>query len=104
MVPEPQFRLHDSLGLEIEPFSRDEPRAKVDITCYAMDYEGAVHLNCAYNRDLYDRRTIEWLMQQMERILSAAAEDVAVALPSIALTTTAQRADLIASFNEPLED
>ncbi len=103
MLPRTSTKPQRLRGLTASPFTYSDQQVKVDLTCFVAQLEQQIVLACAYDKDLFDRSTVEALLEQFELLLERVAEDENVALSKLSVIGQQQQEELIASFNEPLE-
>ncbi|MBL4658905.1 MAG: non-ribosomal peptide synthase/polyketide synthase, partial [Alcanivoracaceae bacterium] len=63
------------LGFEIQSSETAEIENKFNMTMYLIESEEGIHINCHYNRTLYDQAIIEQLLNQYVYLLTQIAED-----------------------------
>ncbi|HSK79061.1 MAG TPA: non-ribosomal peptide synthase/polyketide synthase, partial [Thermoanaerobaculia bacterium] len=73
-----------------DAFTAEVP-AKFDLTIYASEGGGALHLNFVYNADLFDRGRVEEMARQLENLLARAAEEPEARTGEVSLVTEAAR-------------
>ena len=89
-------------GLKLEPISHAaEAESKFDLTIYARERAGSLHLNWVYNADLFDRERIRELLSQYETLLAAIAEQPAAGIHAYSLVTAAAE-EVLPNPTEPL--
>jgi amino acid adenylation domain-containing protein len=71
-----------------------ETPAKFDLTIYAAEAAGKLHLHLVYNADLFDRERIAEMAAQLELLLAQGAADPVARVGEIPLATPAARAVL----------
>ncbi len=76
-------------GLKIEPLPAPESPSKFDLTLYVQPSGGALRLDAAYNRDLFDRRRIEELLDQLCLLLERFAGRPEARIGTLSLVTPA---------------
>ena len=83
----PQAARIELPGLTIDCVHPDEDTSKFDVTMYAMDTGGTIHLQLAYNADLFERPAMGELLRQYERLLQQIAANPAEAVGRYSLRT-----------------
>ncbi|HKG80216.1 MAG TPA: amino acid adenylation domain-containing protein, partial [Pyrinomonadaceae bacterium] len=78
-------------GLVVEGFSPFEASAKFDLNLYASKQENGLHLDFIYNRDLFERETIEQMANHFRNLLQAVAKNPRLRLSEIPLVTESDR-------------
>jgi amino acid adenylation domain-containing protein len=81
-------------GLVVEGFSPFEASAKFDLNLYASKQENGLRLDFIYNRDLFERETIEQMANQFRNLLQAVATNPRYRLSEIPLLTEANRKEI----------
>ncbi|HEX6862798.1 MAG TPA: condensation domain-containing protein, partial [Thermoanaerobaculia bacterium] len=71
-----------------DAFTPEVP-SKFDLTLYAAEGGGALHLDLVYNADLFDRERVEEMARQLELLLARAAEEPEARVSRISLVTDA---------------
>ncbi|HSF39112.1 MAG TPA: non-ribosomal peptide synthase/polyketide synthase [Thermoanaerobaculia bacterium] len=71
-----------------DAFTPEVP-SKFDLTIYAAEGGGALHLDLVYNADLFDRERVEEMARQLERLLARAVEEPEAPVSRISLVTEA---------------
>ena len=77
--------------LVVEGFSPFAASAKFDLNVYASKQEDGVRLDFVYNRDLFDRKTIEQMAHHFRNLLYAVAANPKQLLSEIPLLSEADR-------------
>jgi amino acid adenylation domain-containing protein len=101
------FNVDRGMSPETMPFHglvaelRSNPRAyeNFDLFLNAVEYEHGVVLECQYNTDLFDRRTIQRRLASLEQILRAVAVDPAQEIGALPIVS-AEELEAIARWNE----
>jgi amino acid adenylation domain-containing protein len=78
-------------GLNIEALSHAEVESKFDLTIYARERDGNLHLNWVYNADLFDRERMQEMTGQYEALLADIVRDPGKGVHSYSLLTPAAR-------------
>jgi len=81
-------------NLVVEGFSPFEASAKFDLNVYAAKQENGLRLDFIYNRDLFERETIEQMANHFRNLLQSVASNPRQKLSEIALLTEANRKEL----------
>jgi amino acid adenylation domain-containing protein len=74
--------------------------AKFDLTLSAAEADGRLILSLEYNRDIFDRTTIERLLRGYERLLTAAVADPARPLSRLPLLPPAEEHQLLREWSD----
>jgi amino acid adenylation domain-containing protein len=91
-VVQVMFNLHNEpssglslAGLAVSPFSIDRGTAKFDLSVALVEGSTGLQAGFEYNTDLFDRETIDLLLEHYERILSAVVTDAGMTIAAIPL-------------------
>ncbi len=84
----------DLPGLVVEGFSPFEASAKFDLNLYASKQANGLRLDMIYNRDLFERETIEQIANHFRNLLQFVAANPRTRLSEIPLLTEASRKEL----------
>jgi amino acid adenylation domain-containing protein len=87
-------------GVEAEPVELDNGTAKVDLSLVFAERPTGTTATVAFDRDLFDRSTVERLVGHYLSLLDSAAEDPGLPLSRLELLTGAERADLLAAARD----
>ena len=80
--------------LDASPLGVESVEARFDLSLYAFESEGSIHLDAVYKSDLFDAWRIRELLDQLTLALEQAADAPDRALADISLVTRSSRADL----------
>ena len=83
-------------NLVVEGFSPFEASAKFDLNVYAAKQENGLRLDFIYNRDLFERETIEQMANHFRNLLQSVASNPRQKLSEIPLLTEANRKEIAA--------
>jgi len=81
-------------NLVVEGFSPFEASAKFDLNVYAAKQENGLRLDFIYNRDLFERETIEQMANHFRNLLQSVATNPRQKLSEIPLLTEANRKEI----------
>jgi amino acid adenylation domain-containing protein/non-ribosomal peptide synthase protein (TIGR01720 family) len=67
-------------GMRIAPFSEfivgaPNVGAKFDLTLVAVEHREGIQLDISFNADLFEARTVEWLLEHLQTLLASVAAD-----------------------------
>ena len=87
-------------SLRLRPMSGGGTTAKFDLTLSLEEHSGELVGTVEYATDLFDPTTIERLILQYERLLTAALETPDLEVPEIPLLSTAERHHVLIEWND----
>ncbi|MBX7222933.1 MAG: amino acid adenylation domain-containing protein [Blastocatellia bacterium] len=96
-APLPPLRL---AGLTLEPLPAESPKAMFDLTLSMAETADGLLASLEYNRDLFERSTIERLLEQLEILLSAFVSHPDLTLAELPLMTGIERERLLVEWNQ----
>jgi amino acid adenylation domain-containing protein len=86
--------------IAVTPLTTETEVAKFDLTLFATDRGGVLGVSCNYNRDLFDRTTIDRFLKHWRRGLEALADHPEQTLGEVALLGPVERHQLSLEWNE----
>ncbi|HTQ78615.1 MAG TPA: amino acid adenylation domain-containing protein, partial [Thermoanaerobaculia bacterium] len=87
-------------GLRLSPLAVDNGTAKFDLTAILVPAEGRLQGLVEYNRDLFDRATIERVAQHYRTLLARLVEEPTLRLSELPLLSPAERQQLFVEWND----
>jgi amino acid adenylation domain-containing protein len=86
-------------GLELEPLAQHQATSKFDLTLSVLETEHELSGTLEYSADLFDRETIERMIQNYLELLSQALATPALAVSRLELVSPAERELAVSAFN-----
>ncbi|HEX8337891.1 MAG TPA: amino acid adenylation domain-containing protein, partial [Pyrinomonadaceae bacterium] len=86
-------------GLELEPLTAERVAVKFDLTLEALETDGALRLTFAYNRDLFEARTVERMGEHLRTLIEGVIADPGQKIERLPLLSVAERERLLAGLN-----
>jgi amino acid adenylation domain-containing protein len=86
-------------GLELEPLTAERVAVKFDLTLEALEIDGALRLTFAYNRDLFEARTVERMGEHLMTLIEGVIADPGQKIERLPLLSGAERERLVAGLN-----
>ena len=77
-------------GLKLTPLESASNTAKFDISLFLVEHEGSLRGRIEYNTDLFDRSTIERMLEHYHILLAAAVDDPTQNVSALPLLTRAR--------------
>ena len=81
----------DLPGLIVERFSNSAAQSKFDLTLYAQEQSGRLHLRVVYKTDLFDAARMNEMLEQLKRLLEQIVESADERISSYSLVTEKSR-------------
>jgi amino acid adenylation domain-containing protein len=86
-------------GIRVEAVGASAPFAKFDLTIDTLDLGEEIEVFCLFNRDLFERGTIQRLLGQLERVLEQAVAGPGVLLRDLELLGGDERRLVLEEWN-----
>ncbi|HEV7515515.1 MAG TPA: amino acid adenylation domain-containing protein, partial [Thermoanaerobaculia bacterium] len=86
--------------LDVVPMAVDSGTAKLDLTAMVVPVGGGLTGTLEYNRDLFDRATIQHLAMHFQALLAAAVAEPRTRLAELPLLAAAERHQLLVEWND----
>ena len=87
-------------GLSISPFAIESPTAKFDLTLSLEESQGRLEGWIEYTCDLFERSTIQRMVEHLERLLQSAVAAPERPVSELALLGAAEREQLLGRWND----
>ena len=91
-------------GLSMSPMINGSDTAKFDLTLSIREESGGLRGDLQYNTDLFDRSTVERMLNHFENLLKGIVADPDRRLSDFALLTPAERHQLLVEWNDTKRD
>ena len=86
-------------GLLIEEVECDSGLAKFDLTFEVVEQDEGLHWQVEFNTDLFERPTIERMINHFENLISAAIEDPASPISKLNMLAASERKQILFDWN-----
>ena len=96
-MPKAPFQLAELIS---SPIAVDSGIAKFDLSLFADETEGGLHLRLVYNTDLFDRETVERMAGHFQTLLEGISANPDQRIGSLPILTGAERHQLLVSWND----
>src|SRR3954468_11546585 len=89
----------DLPGLKLQPVAIDSRTSKTELTLYFTDTPAGIDGFLEYNTDLFERGTMERLLDHYRRVLAAVIEQPGLHLSELPLLSTEERRQVLVDWN-----